>query len=228
VLAAAAQAFVGSVNSGPAGAYAVYVNAEAKVTGKSAAVLGDPAKSPPHKWVVSSGEPFLLPAGNGALRLEYLTLPASALRVGDGASLSVEGVVFAGGSVALSGKAAKGWLQGRAFVKASLSVSRGRMEVAKSKGSLVWLSGTGAALTFDSPDFGSIDALSVSDGELKFSGAKTVVKDVSVTNGGDVGVLSGVVMAGAMAVSGKGSKLGVSGSSGTIISIVGLPVATFL
>ena len=100
MLAAAAQAFVGSVNSGPAGAYAVYVRAEAKVSGtvsvgsgKSASVLGDPAKSPPHKWVVSSGEPFALPAGNGVLRLEYLTLPVSALRLGDGASLSVAGVV---------------------------------------------------------------------------------------------------------------------------------------
>ena len=100
VLAAAARAFVGSVNSGPAGAYAVYVRAEAKVagsvrvgSGKSASVLGDPPKSPPRKWVVSSGEPFALPAGNGVLRLEYLTLPVSALRLGDGASLSVAGVV---------------------------------------------------------------------------------------------------------------------------------------
>ena len=50
--------------------------------------------------------------------------------------------------------------------KASLTVSQGRLEVAKSKGSLVSLSGTGAALTFDSPGFGSIDTLSVSGGAL--------------------------------------------------------------
>ena len=126
--------------------------------------------------------------------------------------------MFEGGSVKLSGKGAKGWLQGCQFVKASVSVSQGKLEVARSKGNLASLSGTGAALTFDSPDFGSI-TLSVSGGALKFSGAKTVVKGISVSDGADGGVLKGVVMAGAVVVSGKGSKLSFDGGSGAATSI---------
>jgi len=64
---------------------------------------------------------------------------------------------------------------------------------------------------------GAIWLLTVNGGNAMFSNINgLMIGGVSVTNGGDGGTLKGVVLMGAVAVSGEGAKLSISDSSGAI------------